>query len=77
MLSLTRKVGESIIISNNIEVVVTSVGREQVKIGIIAPREISVHRKEIYDLIQKENQQSSKLSKDRLNEIFNNKKNPV
>lgn len=58
MLALTRKKGESIIINDNIEVVVLSVSGEQVKLGIVAPKEIPVHRKEIYDLIQKENEQA-------------------
>ncbi|MDR1209240.1 MAG: carbon storage regulator CsrA [Clostridiales bacterium] len=55
MLALTRKRGESIVISDNIEVVVLGVAGEQVKIGVHAPREISVHRKEIYEQIQAEN----------------------
>lgn len=58
MLALTRKKGESIIINDDIEVVVLSVSGEQVKLGIVAPKEIPVHRKEIYDLIQKENEQA-------------------
>lgn len=56
MLALTRKKGESIIINDDIEVVILSVSGEQVKLGIVAPKEIPVHRKEIYELIQKENE---------------------
>ena len=55
MLALTRKKGESIIIGNNVEVVILGITGEQVKVGIVAPREISVHRKEIYEQIQLEN----------------------
>lgn len=55
MLALTRKKGESIIIGNNVEVVILGVTGEQVKVGIVAPREIPVHRKEIYEQIQLEN----------------------
>ena len=55
MLALTRRRGESIVISDNIEVVVLGIVGEQVKIGIDAPREISVHRKEIFEQIQLEN----------------------
>ncbi len=69
MLSLSRKIGESIIIADNIEVVITSIGKEQVKVGIIAPREITVHRKEIYDMIQKENQEASEIAIDKLKEL--------
>jgi len=55
MLALTRKKGESIIIGDNVEVVILGIAGEQVKVGIVAPREISVHRKEIYEQIQLEN----------------------
>ena len=55
MLVLTRKVNESIMIGDSIEVVVVSVHGEQVKIGIKAPREVAVHRREVYEAIQKEN----------------------
>ncbi len=56
MLALTRKKGESIMINDNIEVVVLGVSKDQVKLGIVAPKEVPVHRKEIYDLIQSENE---------------------
>ncbi len=61
MLALTRKKGESIIISDDIEVTILSVSKDQVKLGIVAPKEVSVHRKEIYELIQAENQAASKV----------------
>ena len=60
MLALTRKKGESIIIGDDIEVIVLSMQGEQVKLGIIAPKEISVHRKEIYEQIQMENLEAAK-----------------
>ncbi len=56
MLALTRKKGESIMINDNIEVVVLGVSKDQVKLGIVAPKEVPVHRKEIYELIQTENE---------------------
>lgn len=56
MLALTRKKGESIIIGDNIEVVVLSVAKDQIKLGIIAPKDIPVHRKEIHELIKAENE---------------------
>ena len=59
MLALTRKKGESIIIGDNIEVVVIGVQGEQVKLGINAPRDISVNRKEIYDQIVEANKESA------------------
>ncbi len=55
MLVLARKLNESIIIGDDIEVVVIDIKGDQVKLGIRAPKRISVHRKEIYDEIQQEN----------------------
>ncbi len=60
MLVFTRKVGESLVISDNIQVTVLSVNRDQIRIGISAPREIPVHRKEVYDAIVSQNQRASK-----------------
>ncbi|HEY0867428.1 MAG TPA: carbon storage regulator CsrA [Fimbriimonas sp.] len=54
MLVLTRKLHQSIIIGDEIEVVVLEVRGEQVRIGIRAPKNVSVHRKEIYDQILEE-----------------------
>lgn len=56
MLILTRKIGEAIIINDDIEIVVVDVHNNQVKIGIEAPREIEVYREEIYLRIQQEKQ---------------------
>ncbi len=55
MLILTRRIGESIIIGDNILVMVLDVKGSQVRIGVNAPEEVSVHRKEIYERIQLEN----------------------
>jgi carbon storage regulator len=51
MLVLTRKLGQSIKIGDEVEVVVLEVRGEQVRIGIRAPKDVTVHRKEIYDQI--------------------------
>lgn len=51
MLILTRNIGENIIINNNIKVSVLSITRNQVRLGIIAPQDISVHREEIQQKI--------------------------
>jgi len=58
MLALTRKIGESIIIGNDIEIKVLEVKGDQVKIGIEAPRSVQVHRKEIYIQIQEANKEA-------------------
>ena len=59
MLVLTRKVGQSIVIGDEIEVVVLEVRGEQVRVGIRAPKTVAVHRKEIYDQIQEENRSAA------------------
>lgn len=55
MLVLARHLNESIMIGDEIEIVVVSVQHDQVKLGIRAPRHIAVHRKEIFEEIQREN----------------------
>jgi carbon storage regulator len=60
MLILTRKVGESIVIANDIIVKVIETGKKSIRIGIDAPREISVLRQEVFDAIQEENILSSR-----------------
>ncbi|HUZ48162.1 MAG TPA: carbon storage regulator CsrA [Candidatus Dormibacteraeota bacterium] len=59
MLVLSRKVNQSIIIGDNVRIVVVSVDRDQVKLGIEAPREVSVHRSEIYEEIQRSNRSAA------------------
>ncbi|QED28210.1 carbon storage regulator CsrA [Microvenator marinus] len=54
MLTLTRKVGESIRIGNDIEIVVKEIRRNQVRIGIIAPRDVPIYREEVYDNLKPE-----------------------
>ncbi len=48
MLTLTRKVGESIRIGDDIQIVVKEIRRNHVRIGILAPREIKIYREEVY-----------------------------
>lgn len=61
MLVLTRKVHQSIVIGDGIEVVVLEVRGEQVRLGIKAPKEVSVHRKEIFEQISQENKSASEV----------------
>jgi len=62
MLALTRKKGESIIIDSQTEVVVLGIQGEQVKLGVVAPKSIAVHRKEIYEQILAENLRAAQNS---------------
>ncbi len=55
MLVLARKLNESIMIGDEIEVVVIDIKGDQVKLGIKAPKKVTVHRKEIYQEIEQEN----------------------
>ncbi|MDE5748956.1 MAG: carbon storage regulator CsrA [Acetatifactor sp.] len=59
MLALSRKKNEAIIVNNNIEITILEVKGDQVKIGVTAPREVPVYRKEVYMQIQEANQEAS------------------
>ena len=52
MLVLSRKRNESIMINNNVEVTIVEIRGDKVRLGIVAPTEIPVHRREVYDQIQ-------------------------
>lgn len=55
MLALTRKKGEALILNNNIEVTILEIRGDQVKIGISAPKNVPIYRKEVYIQIENEN----------------------
>ncbi|NLD94630.1 MAG: carbon storage regulator CsrA [Fibrobacter sp.] len=59
MLVLTRKLGESIRIGDNVVIKIVDLDGRHVKLGIEAPKSVSVNREEIYDRIQKENKEAS------------------
>ena len=56
MLVLTRKLNESIMVGDDVKITIVDVKGDQVKLGITAPRQVAVHREEVYMEIQKENQ---------------------
>ena len=58
MLALSRKKNEALIVNNNIEITVPEIKGEQVKLGISAPKEVPVYRKEVYVQIQEANQEA-------------------
>lgn len=58
MLALTRKKGESIVINNNIEISVLEISGDQIKIGISAPKDVPIYRKEVYLQIQEETKEA-------------------
>lgn len=62
MLALSRKKNEAIIINNNVEITVLEVKGDQVKIGISAPKEVPVYRKEVYLQIQEANKEAVDVS---------------
>ncbi len=59
MLALSRKKNEAIIVNNNIEITILEIKGEQVKIGVTAPREVPVYRKEVYVQIQEANKEAA------------------
>ena len=69
MLVLSRQRDESIIIGDNIVVTVVDVRGDKVRLGIDAPREVSVHRREVYEAIQRENQQAAQIRLDQARRI--------
>jgi carbon storage regulator len=60
MLILTRRVGEAVMIGNEVTVTVLGVKGNQVRIGVNAPKDVAVHREEIYDRIKREEDQDSR-----------------
>ena len=71
MLVLSRQRDESIIIGDNVIVTIVDVRGDKVRLGIEAPREVSVHRREVYEAIQRENQQAAQLRLDEARRVPN------
>ncbi len=71
MLALTRRKGEALIINNNVEIDILEIRGDQVKIGISAPKEVPIYRKEVYLQIQSENKHATNIEgMDALKKLF-------
>ena len=69
MLVLSRKKTESIMIGDHIEVKILAVEGDQVKIGIVAPKTVKVHRSEVFEAIQQQNKEALNVSADFLKQL--------
>ena len=69
MLILTRKAGETVAIGDDIQISIVEVKGNQVKLGIQAPKNVQVHRTEVYQKIQDENRLAAQVSTDALGSI--------
>ena len=76
MLILARKLNESIIVGDNVEIIIVDFKGDQVKLGIRAPKDVKVYRGEIYDAIQKENIEAAKIANvpNAINQLIKSKK---
>ena len=61
MLVLSRQRDETVMIGDDVEVTVVDIRGDKVRLGIVAPKEISVHRKEVYDAIRRENREAAQV----------------
>ena len=78
MLALARKVNESIIVNDNIEITVLEVKGDQIKLGIDAPKSVPIYRKELYKEIQETKAESANISNPKvLSDLKKKKKNVV
>ncbi len=78
MLILTRKTGESILIGDHIEVTITSIDQNKVRVGIKSPSNIPIYREELYRRIQQENRAAASIGKeefDNMLELYTGKQN--
>ena len=69
MLVLSRQRDETIMIGDDVEIIVVDIRGDKVRLGITAPRRIQVHRKEVYEAIKRENLQAAKLKPPDVSEV--------
>ncbi|MGN0412686.1 MAG: carbon storage regulator CsrA [Lachnospiraceae bacterium] len=71
MLALSRKKGEALVVNNDIEITILEIKGDQVKIGISAPKNVPIYRKEVYVQIQEANKESMTIQNaDALKDLF-------
>ena len=76
MLVLSRKINQSIVIGDNIEIMLVDIRGDQIKLGINAPKNVKIFRKEVYEEIESQNLEASKeATADKLNILSNFVKN--
>ena len=76
MLVLSRQRDETIMIGDEIEITVVDIRGDKVRLGITAPRQVAVHRKEVYEAIKRENADAARVQIDDLNEANRNLRKP-
>ena len=69
MLVLSRQRDETIMIGDDIEITIVDIRGDKVRVGINAPKEISVHRKEVYDAIQQENRRAATIKPEDISDV--------
>lgn len=69
MLIITRKKGESLMIGNDIEIVISKIDDGSVKVGIKAPKDVNILRKELYEEVEKENKEAISIDLNMLKNI--------
>jgi len=77
MLVLSRQRDQTIMIGDDIEITIVDIRGDKVRLGINAPKAISVHRKEVYDAIKRENREAAKLRAEELPEVVDPKALPA
>ncbi|WP_300370078.1 carbon storage regulator CsrA [Brachyspira sp.] len=78
MLVLSRKINQSIVIGDNIEIMLVDIRGDQIKLGINAPKNVKIFRKEVYEEIESQNLEASKeATADKLNILSNFVKNKL
>lgn len=75
MLVMTRKRGESIMVGDGIEIQIISVGRHGVRVGVSAPKDIPVHRREVYELVMAANRSAASADAGRLSALASSLRN--